>query len=249
VSPAPRSRCISTLSTQRLNLNPTERRTPTSRKPRLLWRSIEAQFALSPMTATIWRTAHANTEPDDCVKPLDRRSDFGSGCGVRQRRRGDHGWKSGSQHERGPGLPAGAKGFDALAASKTDLARHGVPQRPDPRTQPGPAALWEQRLRRYQNFEHLEPGLIAADEPTEPVLAGFRLPPLVSCGFELSFPAPITIFSGTWTVPDLSHTPTPGGFPNHLHTFFGPGFLDVHVEMTVDTAQNITALIRIHTGA
>ena len=38
--------------------------------------------------------------------------------------------------------------FDALAASKTDLARHEIPQRPDPRTQPGPAALWEQRMRR-----------------------------------------------------------------------------------------------------
>ena len=146
-------------------------------------------------------------------------------------------------------FPPPPKGFDALAASKTDLARHGIPPRPDPRTQPGPAALWEQRMRRYQNFEHLEPELIAPDKPTEPVLAGFGLPPLVSCGFELSFPAPIVIFSGTWTVPNLKFTPTPGGFPNHLHTFFGLGFLDAHVEMTVDAAQNVTALIRIHTGA
>jgi hypothetical protein len=75
------------------------------------------------------------------------------------------------------------------------------------------------------------------------------LPALVSCGFELNFPDPIVILSGTWTVPNLNHTPTSGGFPNHLHTFFGLGFLDVHVEMTVDSAQNITALIRIHTGA
>jgi Peptidase A4 family len=146
-------------------------------------------------------------------------------------------------------FPPAPKGFDALAASKTDLARHGIPQRPDPRTQPGPAALWEQRMRRYRDFEHLEPELIAPDKLTEPVLAGFGLPPLVSCGFELSFPAPIVIFSGTWTVPNLNYTPTSGGFPNHLHTFLGLGFLDVHVEMTVDAAQNITALIRIHTGA
>ena len=90
-------------------------------------------------------------------------------------------------------FPPAPKGFDALAASKTDLARHGIPQRPDPRTQPGPAALWEQRMRRYRDFEHLEPELIAPDKPTEPVLAGFGLPPLVSCGFELSFPAPIVI--------------------------------------------------------
>ena len=146
-------------------------------------------------------------------------------------------------------FPPAPTGFDALAASKKDLARHGLPLRPDPRTQPGPAALWEQRARRYQGFEHLKPELLPGDEPTDPVAAGFGLPALISCGFELSFPAPIVMLSGTWTVPNLNHSPTPGGFPNHLHTFFGLGFLDVHVEMTVDTAQNVTALIRIHTGA
>jgi Peptidase A4 family len=146
-------------------------------------------------------------------------------------------------------FPPPPKGFDALAASKTDLARHGLPPRPDPRTQSGPAALWEEIARRYKDFDHLEPELVAPDEPTEPVAAGFGLPALVSCGFELGFPAPITILSGTWTVPDLNHSPTPEQFPNHLHTFFGLGFLDVHVEMTVDVAQNITSLIRIHTGA
>ena len=146
-------------------------------------------------------------------------------------------------------FPPPPKGFDALAASKTDLARHGLPPRPDPRTQPGPAALWEKIARRYKDFDHLEPKLLAPGKPTEPVAAGFGLPALVSCGFELSFPAPITILSGTWTVPDLNHSPTPEQFPNHLHTFFGLGFLDVHVEMTVDVAQNVTSLIRIHTGA
>ena len=145
-------------------------------------------------------------------------------------------------------FPPPPKGFDALAASKTDLARHGLPPRPDPRTQPGPAALWEEIARRYKDFDHLEPKLLAPDKPREPVAAGF-LPELVSCGFELGFPAPITILSGTWTVPDLNHSPAPEQFPNHLHTFFGLGFLDVHVEMTVDVAQNVTSLIRIHTGA
>jgi hypothetical protein len=146
-------------------------------------------------------------------------------------------------------FPPPPKGFDALAASKTDLARHGLPPRPDPRTQPGPAALWEEIARRYKDFDHLEPKLLAPDKPREPVAAGFGLPALVSCGFELGFPAPITILSGTWTVPDLNHSPAPEQFPNHLHTFFGLGFLDVHVEMTVDVAQNVTSLIRIHTGA
>jgi hypothetical protein len=49
-------------------------------------------------------------------------------------------------------FPPPPKGFDALAASKTDLARHGLPPRPDPRTQPGPAALWEKIARRYKDF-------------------------------------------------------------------------------------------------
>src|SRR5258706_179958 len=38
------------------------------------------------------------------------------------------------------------------------------------------------------------------------------------------------------------------GLPNDLRTFFGLGFLDLHVEMTVDVNQNITSVIRIHTG-
>ena len=46
----------------------------------------------------------------------------------------------------------------------------------------------------------------------------------------------------TWTVPDLSFSPSPFGV-NHFHTFVGLGFLDVHVEMTVDSAQNVTSQI------
>jgi len=145
-------------------------------------------------------------------------------------------------------FPPAPKGFDAFAATKTDLARHGLPQRPDPRTQPGLAALWERCARRYRGFDHLEPKLLPADKLPEPVTAGFLFP-LEDCGFELSFPAPIVILSGTWTVPNLNHSPSPGGGPNHFLTFFSLGFLDIHVEMTVDAAQNITTLIRIHTGA
>lgn len=151
-----------------------------------------------------------------------------------------------------PGLrvyPPPAQEFDALAASDRDLARHGLPPRPDPRTQPAVAALWEQRLRRYQGFEHLEPKLLPPDTPTEPLAAGFGLSTLESCGFELfNSSGPITMLTGAWTVPHLNHSPG-GGPPNHFRTFFGLGFLDVHVEMTVDTAQAITTLVRIHTGA
>ena len=56
-------------------------------------------------------------------------------------------------------FPPPPKGFDALAASKRDLVRHGIPERPDPRTQPAVAALWERLARRYQDFEHLKPQL------------------------------------------------------------------------------------------
>jgi len=146
-------------------------------------------------------------------------------------------------------FPPPPKGFDALAASKRDLTRHGLPQRPDPRKQPELAAFWEQRARRYQNFEHLQPELLPADQPTEPTAAGFGLSPLISCGFELfNSSAPITMLTGTWTVPNLNNSPN-SGLPNDFRTFFGLGFLDVHVEMTVDASHNITAAIRIHTGA
>lgn len=145
-------------------------------------------------------------------------------------------------------FPPPPKDFDALAATKRDLTRHGLPQRPDPRTQPELAALWEQRARRYQGFEYLEPKLLPADKPTEPV-AAFALSPLISCGYELfNLSGPITILSGTWTVPNLNNSPN-AGLPNDFRTFFGLGFLDVHVEMTVDAAHNITTLIRIHTEA
>jgi hypothetical protein len=72
-------------------------------------------------------------------------------------------------------FPPPPKGFNALAASPRELARHGLPQRPDPRTQPVLAALWEQYARRYQGFEHLEPKLLPADKPTNPVAAGLGL--------------------------------------------------------------------------
>jgi hypothetical protein len=149
-------------------------------------------------------------------------------------------------------FPPPPKGFDALAATRTELARHGIPRRPDPGKQPGAAALWEQRMRRYQGFEHLEPELLPADQPTEPVAAGFGLEPLVNCGYEQSSTSPIIIFSGTWTIPNLNHSPSVGfpslDFPNHFHTFFGLGFLDLHVQMTVDAAQNITTQIAAFPG-
>jgi hypothetical protein len=115
--------------------------------------------------------------------------------------------------------------------------------------QPELAALWEKRMRRYQGFEHLQPKLLSAQKKTNVVAAGLGLSPVESCGFELfNNTAPITTFSGMWAVPHLNHSQN-GGLPNLFRTFFGLGFLDLHVEMSVDSSQAITAVVRIHTGA
>ena len=138
-----------------------------------------------------------------------------------------------------------AEDFDPLAATKRDLMRHGLPLRPDPQTQPGMAALWERQASRYRSFDHLEPqpDTATADRKAIPTRA-LALGPdhFVSCGYSLFSSAPFTALFITWTVPDLWFSPNPFG-PNRFHTFVGLGFLDVHVEMTVDSAQNVTSQI------
>ncbi len=148
-------------------------------------------------------------------------------------------------------FPPAPAGFDADVASKKELVRHGIPLRPDATRQPGQAALWDRHVRRYRDFEHLPAVLIPPDVAVEapPVAAGLGLFPGEACGYELtSFGAPIAMLSGSWTVPNLNHSPTPID-PVFFRTFFGLGFLDVHVEMTVNAAQQVTAEIRIQTGA
>jgi hypothetical protein len=51
------------------------------------------------------------------------------------------------------------------------------------------------------------------------------------------------------TVPNLAYNPAPSGLSNLFHTFFGLGFLDVHVEMSVDAGQNVTSSLSTHVGA
>ncbi|MFD0363451.1 G1 family glutamic endopeptidase [Nocardia sp. GCM10030253] len=95
----------------------------------------------------------------------------------------------------------------------------------------------------------MEPELIPADTPTEPVTgeASFGLSQRDDCGYTLFSTEPFVELFATWTIPNLNHRPT-SMEPNHFHTFLGLGFLDVHVEMTVDPAQNVTAQIQIHNG-
>jgi Peptidase A4 family len=141
--------------------------------------------------------------------------------------------------------PAPPKDFDPFAASKRDLMRHGLPLRPDPQTQPGMAALWERQAARYRSFEHLEPRPDTTTAAKKALTAPALGPdPLESCGYQLfSSSAPFTALFVTWTVPDLRFTPGEFEAIDHFHTFVGLGFLDVHVEMTVDSAQNVTSQI------
>lgn len=136
------------------------------------------------------------------------------------------------------------RGFDALTADREELARLGLPLRPDPQTQPGLAALWEQLAVRYRGFDHLQatvpqPSQVeTADRPQTT-----NLHPIEHCGYSLtSFTAPFTALILTSTVPSLRYVQSPHG-PTRLRTFAGLGFLDIHVEMSVDPAQNVTASI------
>ena len=146
-------------------------------------------------------------------------------------------------------FPPAPKGFDAVGATKKELVRHGIPPRPHPKNQPERAALWEKHARRYRDFEHLEPELSPVDfPPLKPGAARANLSEDVNCGYELftSEAAPFVVLSGTWTVPNLNFTPGFGN-ANKFRTFMGLGFdVDVHVEMTVDAAQNVTSRIVVN---
>lgn len=136
------------------------------------------------------------------------------------------------------------KDFDPFAATRKDLMRHGLPLRPDPHAQPGMAALWDRLAARYRNFEHLAPQPDTTTANKKAIASpALGLDPIDSCGYQLFNPsAPITALFVTWTVPNLHFTPSQIGV-NHFRTFVGLGFLDIHVEMTVDSAQNVTSRI------
>jgi Peptidase A4 family len=137
-------------------------------------------------------------------------------------------------------FPPPPKDFDPFKATEKDLMRHGLPLRPDPHAQPGLAALWERQAARYRSFEHLEPKLDTTTAAKKKITTGGLGPdPTESCGYQLFSSAPITSLFVTWTVPDLQYTPSPLN-ADFFHTFVGLGFLDLHVEMSVDSSQNVT---------
>ena len=140
-------------------------------------------------------------------------------------------------------FPPPSKDFDPFAATEKDLMRHGLPLRPDPHAQPGMAALWDRLAARYRHFDHLEPQPDTTTAAKKAIVAPALGPdPIESCGYQLFSSAPFTALFVTWTVPDLHFTPSPAGV-DYFHTFVGLGFLDLHVEMTVDSSQNVTSQI------
>ena len=137
--------------------------------------------------------------------------------------------------------PPPAKDFDPFSATKKELMKHGLPLRPDPQTEPGLAALWDRQAARYRSFEHLEARPVATTAGKKPVTPLALGPdPTESCGYQLlSTSGPLTALFVTWTVPDLHFTPSQLGV-DYFHTFVGLGFLDLHVDMSVDSAENVT---------
>lgn len=136
-------------------------------------------------------------------------------------------------------------GFDPTTAAAEELRRYAVPARPDPQAQPGLAALWEHKVTRYREFEHVAvtPREFAKTTRAEVGTQAFSLSPREACGFErTSFGQPFTSLFLTMTVPNLRHTPSPHGTVL-FRTFAGLGFLDLHVEMTVSGAGAVTSRV------
>ena len=141
--------------------------------------------------------------------------------------------------------PAPPKNFDPFSATRQDMLRHGVPLRPDSHAQPGLATLWDRLATRYRSFEHLEPKPDTTTAGKKAIVANvplLRPDPTESCGYQLFSSAPITSLFVTWTVPDLQYTSSELG-TDYFHTFVGLGFLDLHVEMTVNSAENVTCQV------
>jgi hypothetical protein len=142
--------------------------------------------------------------------------------------------------------PVPPQDFDPFAATTEDMKRHGLPLRPDANTRPGVAglweALWETKAARYRGFRHLEP---RPDTTTAAKVTPFfgALDAAESCGYMLETEDPIISLFITWTVPDLNFVANPDSNIDHFHTFVGLGFLDLHVEMTVDAAENVTTQV------
>jgi hypothetical protein len=138
--------------------------------------------------------------------------------------------------------PVPPQDFNPFAATREDMKRHGLPLRPDADTRPGVAGLWEAlfetKAARYRRFSHLEPRPDTTTAAKKTPFFG-ALDPAESCGYMLETQDPIISLFITWTVPDLNFAANEFSNIDHFHTFVGLGFLDLHVEMTVDSGGSI----------
>ena len=108
------------------------------------------------------------------------------------------------------------------------------------------AALWDRYARRYQRFDHLEPKVEDLPAARGSALAELGASAFFSCGYTLtSHSGPFTALFIHWTVPHLVFVSQPLNI-NLFHTFVGLGFLDVHVEMSVDSAQHVTSALWVN---
>lgn len=134
-------------------------------------------------------------------------------------------------------------GFALLGADPEQLAAYGLPPRPDMRTRPHLAVLWDSCVRRYAGFEHVVPDLRTPEAATG--VGPASLSPIENCGYSLRSADPFVALFVHWTVPHLVYTPAPLG-RNHFHTFVGLGFIaDVHVDMTVDAAGSVSSVVTV----
>ena len=143
-------------------------------------------------------------------------------------------------------FPAPEQGYKPYAAAARELTRHGLPQRPEPRSEPHLAALWDSMASRYAGFEHRTPEFEGAGPAAAPGVAS--LSPVENCGYSVPTTSsqPFVALFVHWTVPHLVYTPAPLN-TNWFHTFVGLGFLaDVHVEMTVDSAEVVTSAVTVN---
>lgn len=136
-----------------------------------------------------------------------------------------------------------SSGFSPFAADPEQLAAYGLPPRPDMRTRPHLAVLWDSCVRRYVGLEHVVPELRAPEGATG--VGPASLSPVENCGYSLGSADPFVALFLHWTVPHLVYTPAPLG-RNHFHTFAGLGFMaDVHVDMTVDAAGSVSSVVTV----
>ncbi|WP_026819284.1 hypothetical protein [Arthrobacter castelli] len=137
------------------------------------------------------------------------------------------------------GLRAAPPDFDAAAATERELIDYGLPRRPDAYTRPGLAALWDERARRYQGFGHRRVDPDGVFPEVDQVTGTAAISRRWTCGYTLRSSVPFVTLLATWTIPNLMYVQSPRLPIDHFHTYVYLGFIDLHIEMTVNQSQEV----------